>query len=77
MLTEEESKELKKLSPVLRDKIENIFKSPVFYAWRAVRSQINEICKELIDSPKPIEEDIDYEKFKDYDNADKIIQAIS
>ena len=77
MLTEEEQKELKKLSPELREKILKIFESPNFSAWKAVRTQIDAICNELIESPKIIEEDIDYEKYAAFDNVDKIIQAIA
>jgi hypothetical protein len=77
MLTEEEQKELKKLSPQLRERIIKVFESPNFNAWYGVRTQLDTICAELINKPKQIEEDIDYEKFKEYDNADKIIQAIS
>jgi len=82
MLNEEEQKELKKLSPELREKILNIFSSPNFNAWLGARTQLDTICAELINKPKQIEEDIDYDKFKDsdgkfYENADKIINAIS
>jgi hypothetical protein len=77
MLTEEEVKELKKLSPELREKILKIFESPKFNAWLGFRTQLDKVCNELRNNPKQIEEDIDYEKFKEYDNADKIIMAIS
>ena len=82
MLNEEEQKELKKLSPELREKILKIFESPKFNSWLGFRTQLDKVCDELINKPKQIEEDIDYNKFKDsegvfYENADKIINAIS
>jgi hypothetical protein len=77
MLTEEEVNELKKLSPELREKLIKIFESPKFNAWLGFRTQLDKVCSELKNNPKQIEEDIDYDKFKDYENADKIIQAIS
>lgn len=82
MLNEEEQKELKKLSPELREKLIKIFESPKFNSWLGFRTQLNKVCDELINKPKQIEEDIDYDKFKDtngnfYENADKIINAIS
>lgn len=76
MLNESELKEINKLSPELRDKIVNIFTSPVFIAWEAARSQLNAICKELRDTPKLIDANLDYEKFKDIPNGDKIILAL-
>ena len=82
MLTEEEVKELKKLSPELREKILKIFESPKFNSWLGFRTQLDKVCDELINKPKQIEEDIDFGKFKDeegkfYENEDKIINAIS
>jgi hypothetical protein len=77
MLKEEEVKELNKLSAELREKILKVFSSPIFNAWYGVRTQLDKICDELIYKPKQIEEDINYDNFKDYDNADKIISAIS
>lgn len=77
MLNEEEQKELKKLSAELREKILKIFESPKFNSWLGFRTQLDKVCNELKNNPKQIEEDIDYDKFKDYENADKIIQAIS
>jgi len=82
MLTEEEVKELKKLPIELRDKILKIFESPKFNSWLGFRTQLDKVSDELINKPKQIEEDIDFDKFKDsngvfYENADKIINAIS
>lgn len=82
MLNEEEQKELKKLSPELREKLLKVFSSPKFNSWLGFRTQLDKVCDELINKPKQIEEDIDYDKFKDsegvfYENADKIINAIS
>lgn len=82
MLTEEEIKELKKLPIELRDKILKIFESPKFNSWLGFRTQLDKVSDELINKPKQIEEDIDFDKFKDsegkfYENADKIINAIS
>lgn len=82
MLNEEEAKELKKLSPELREKLLKVFSSPKFNSWLGFRTQLDKVCDELINKPKQIEEDIDYDKFKDaegvfYENADKLINAIS
>ena len=82
MLNEEEQKELKKLSAELREKLLKVFSSPNFNSWLGFRTQLDKVCDELINKPKQIEEDIDYDKFKDaegvfYENADKIINAIS
>lgn len=82
MLNEEEAKELKKLSTELREKILKVFSSPKFNSWLGFRTQLDKVCDELINKPKQIEEDIDYDKFKDaegvfYENADKLINAIS
>ena len=82
MLNEEEQKELKKLSAELREKLLKVFSSPKFNSWLGFRTQLDKVCDELINKPKQIEEDIDYDKFKDAEgvfneNADKIINAIS
>ena len=82
MLNEEEQKELKKLSAELREKLLKVFSSPKFNSWLGFRTQLDKVCDELINKPKQIEEDIDYNKFKDnegafFENADKIINAIS
>jgi hypothetical protein len=77
MLNEAEVKELNKLSAELREKLIKIFESPRFNSWLGFRTQLDKVCNELKNNPKQIEEDIDYDKFKDYENADKIIQAIS
>lgn len=82
MLNEEEQKELKKLSVELREKLLKVFSSPKFNSWLGFRTQLDKVCDELVNKPKQIEEDIDYDKFKDaegvfYENADKLINAIS
>ena len=77
MLTEEEQKELKKLSTELREKIEAMFNSPYYTGFKALSSQYNAYCEEFVESPFKIEAEIDYEKYAQYDNVDKIIMAIS
>ena len=77
MLTEEEQKELKKLSPELREKIEAMFNSPYYLGFEALSSQYQAYCNELKDNPFTIETNEDFSKYEKSENVDKIIMAIS
>lgn len=77
MLTEEEAKELTKLSPELREKVEAMFNSPYYLGYEALSSQYQAYCKELKDKPFTIETNEDFSKYAEFENADKIIMAIS
>ena len=76
-LTEKELKELEKLSTSLKNKILGMFSSPRFNVWQASRTQLDAVCNEFISNPKLIDEEIDFDKYSKYENADKIIMAIS
>jgi len=77
MLTDSELKELSKLSDELRDKIKMLFSSPYLLGYEALYSQYNAYCNELKNKPFTIEGDEDFSKYKDFDNVDKIINALS
>jgi len=79
MLTEEEQKELKKLSPELREKVEAMFNSPYYLGFEALSSQYQAYCNELKENPFTIEADINIEKIAEVfkENADKVISALS
>jgi len=77
MLTEEEQKELKKLSPELREKIEAMFASPYYTGFRALTSQYEAYCTELEETPFTIKGNEDFSKYEDSDNFDKILSAMS
>ncbi len=77
MLTDKELKEVNKLSDELREKILAMFSSPNYNVWLASRTQLDAVCSEFISNPKLIDEQIDYEKYSQFENADKIIMAIS
>jgi len=78
MLTEEEQKELKKLSPELREKIEAMFASPYYLGFMAADSQFNKFCKDSIENPQSISvNDDDYSQYKDNDNFAEIVAALS
>jgi hypothetical protein len=76
-LTEKELKELNKIPSELRDKILKMFSNPIFNVWQASRTQLDAVCNEFIANPKLIDEEIDFDKYSKYENADKIIMAIS
>jgi len=77
MLNEEEQKELKKLSPELREKIEAMFNSPYYLGFEALSSQYQAYCNELKDKPFTIEGTEDFSKYSESENIDKIIMAMS
>lgn len=77
MLTEDETKELKKLSPELRDKVEAMFNSPYYTGFKALSSQFNAYCKELQETPFTIQGSEDFSQYSESDNVDKIIMAMS
>jgi len=78
MLNEEEQKELKKLSPELREKIEAMFASPYYLGFMAADSQFNKFCKDSIENPQSISvNDDDYSQYKDNDNFAEIVAALS
>ena len=78
MLTEEEVKELKKLSPELREKIESMFSSPYYLGFMAADSQFNKFCKDSIENPQSISgDDEDYSQYKDNDNFAETVAALS
>jgi hypothetical protein len=77
MLTEEEVKELKKLSPELREKVDAMFASPYYLGFEALSSQYQAYCKELKDKPFTIEGTEDFSKYSESENIDKIIMAMS
>lgn len=77
MLTDKEIKELNVLSDELKEKIILLFSSPYLLGYEALYSQYNAYCNELKNKPFTIEGDEDYSKYKDADNIDKIINALS
>ena len=78
MLNEEEQKELKKLSPELREKVEAMFNSPYYLGFLAADSQFNKFCKDSIENPQSISgDDDDYSQYKDNDNFGEIVAALS
>lgn len=77
MLNEEEQKELKKLSPELREKIEAMFNSPYYLGFEALSSQYQAYCNELKGKPFTIETNEDFSKYSESQYADKIIGAIT
>lgn len=76
-MTEEEQKELKKLSPELREKVEAMFASPYYLGFEALSSQYQAYCNELKEKPFTIEGTEDFSKYSESENIDKIIMAMS
>lgn len=77
MLTEEEVKELSKLSPELREKIEAMFNSPYYKGFKALISQYEAYCEELEKTPFTINGNEDWADYAASPNVDKIIMAMS
>jgi hypothetical protein len=77
MLTEKEFFELDKLSPEFRDKIIAMFESPYYKAFCALHSQLVAFSSELETDPFTIRGNEDFDKFKDSENLDKIITALT
>jgi hypothetical protein len=54
MLTEQQQKELSKLSPELKDKVESMFKSPFYLLFHATDTQIKAFAEDVIKKPYTI-----------------------
>lgn len=77
MLTDKERKEIEKLSHELKDKILSMFSSPYYMAFSALYSQMIAFAEELKSEPFTIRGNEDFDKFKDSENVDKIITALT
>ena len=77
MLNDKELKEVNKLSDELREKIMAMFSSPYYVAFSALHSQLIAFSTELKDDPFTIRGNEDFDRFKDNENLDKIITALT
>ena len=77
MLNEKEEKELSKLSVELRAKIQAMFDSPYYVAFSALHSQLIAFSTELKDDPFTIRGNENFDLYKDSENLDKIITALT